>query len=488
MRLLPSLLPLFMIFSTAGASAATLTVGAGGTYATINAAWAKANAGDVIEVAGDATYNGSHKLSGKDGAPGKPITVRGKLVNGKRPKLTGFGPGEWDNMVVWLNASHLVFEGFEIVGKGDPNAKDYCLLHMADDVTVRDVVVHDCLHQAGLVGNDDGSGSLTLEYSEFYHNGSGLYSHQIYMATDQSAFPRSTFRMQHCYVHDGLGGNNVKSRAERNEIYSNWIEGATYHELDLIGPDTGGSANRCDSDVVGNVLIKTSEYRIARVGDDGSGASKGRFRFVGNTMVLASSTQVAIGLQGAVDSFEMFDNVIVGSSAKLYRHDEPSGTPALAGGANWVSSGISALPTEWTGTIQGADPGFVDAAKGDYRPTASSPLVGKAVSTTAATGAHAFPNPLALPAFYPPNRKLLSVGSAVARASVKSIGAWEPDSAAPADPIPVGPGPSTGTTDTSDESGCGCRTSRGGSAGWLAGLGFVLLALERRKARGAVNR
>jgi len=37
-------------------------------------------------------------------------------------------------------------------------------------------------------------------------------------------------------VHDGNGGNGVKSRAERNEIYYNWIEGSLYHELELIGP------------------------------------------------------------------------------------------------------------------------------------------------------------------------------------------------------------------------------------------------------------
>ncbi len=53
----------------------------------------------------------------------------------------------------------------------------------------------------------------------------GISAHQIYMATDESAHPGSVFRMQFCYMHDGAGGNNVKSRSERNEIYYNWIEG-----------------------------------------------------------------------------------------------------------------------------------------------------------------------------------------------------------------------------------------------------------------------
>src|ERR1041384_8237829 len=56
------------------------------------------------------------------------------------------------------------------------------------------------------------------------------------MATDETAFPGAVFRMQHCYVHDGNGGNNVKTRAERNEIYYNWIEGAAYRAVELSGP------------------------------------------------------------------------------------------------------------------------------------------------------------------------------------------------------------------------------------------------------------
>jgi hypothetical protein len=47
------------------------------------------------------------------------------------------------------------------------------------------------------------------------------------MATDQTAYPGAVFRMQHSYVHDANGGNNVKSRAERNEIYYNWIGAPT---------------------------------------------------------------------------------------------------------------------------------------------------------------------------------------------------------------------------------------------------------------------
>ena len=98
-----------------------------------------------------------------------------------------------------------------------------------------------------------------------HHYGRRRVAHQIRVATDEVAHPGSVFRMQHCYLHDANGGNNVKSRAERNEIDHNWIEGAVYYELELIGPEPEGSGGRLvgdlvreDSDVVGNVLRKTS--------------------------------------------------------------------------------------------------------------------------------------------------------------------------------------------------------------------------------------
>jgi hypothetical protein len=95
------------------------------------------------------------------------------------------------------------------------------------------------------------------------------------MATDELAHPGSVFRMIGCWIHDANGGNNVKSRAERNGI-----EGAYYHELELIGPDPAGgvpeATAREDSDVVGNVFVKrgaNEAFAVVRFGGDGTGQS-----------------------------------------------------------------------------------------------------------------------------------------------------------------------------------------------------------------------
>src|SRR5438128_1584994 len=82
------------------AVADTLRVGPGLTYTTIQAAVTDAKAGDVVEVQGDATYNGMIWLKDSwGGAKGNPVTIRGIPVNGKRPILTGVGSGQYENIV-----------------------------------------------------------------------------------------------------------------------------------------------------------------------------------------------------------------------------------------------------------------------------------------------------------------------------------------------------------------------------------------------------
>lgn len=454
-------IPLLFLW-TGLSDAATYQVGPGQQYTTIPAAMAVAKAGDIVEVQGNQTYTGSFLFTSNVGTAGHPVTLRGIPVNGHRPLLRGVGPGQYDNMVVYLNANHFVMESFEVVGDG--TATDYCIVHGADDVTLRDMVVHDCPHQAGLVGNDGNAGSLTLEYSEFFRNGTGDTSHQIYMATDEATYPHSVFRMQYCYVHDATGGNSVQSRAERNEIYYNWIEGAEYHELDLIGPDYGDpKLAREDSDVVGNVFIKTSQWRIARIGGDGSGDSAGRYRFANNTMVLGSLAGTAITLQQTVSTLEMYNNLIIhtGSGYQVYNVTEQLGPSAiLFGSNNWVLTGTTAIPTPWTATGMGSDPSLVAASAYDYRPAPGSPLVDQGTPITATTGTYAFPNPLPLPHFDPPVRRLLPIGGAVARqitGAAPDIGAFEqtdnPPGAAP-DPGSFASPSGTGT------SGCQCQLTR----------------------------
>jgi hypothetical protein len=416
------------------APAATYLVGPGRPYANLQAVADFLNPGDVVEVDGNATYPGGVVFE-RPGTAEAKIVIRGIRVAGNRPVLSG-----GTNTVTFATpdpdqpeegASHYVFEGFEITAGSFRG-----LYHQAHDLTVRDVRVHHCPAH-GILGADQGSGSLTLEHVEVDHCGNGSSQHQIYVATDEVHRPGSVFRMVHCYVHDGTGGNNVKSRAERNEIAYNWIEGAFYHELELIGPDPGGAPDgwsegmaREDSDVVGNVLWKRNDFFVARVGGDATGQSNGRYRFVHNTLV--AGTSAVFRIFDGIQSIEMHDNVFFredGAALNLLRTAEAEWTDGvqIAGRANWVRTGSANVPSQWTGTLYGTDPGLSDLAGGDPRPAAGSPLLDAAETDLAGPSGFPFPDPEFPALFHPPLRAVGLPGQEPPRAFDCSpdVGAYE---------------------------------------------------------------
>jgi len=402
----------------------TFQVGPGKPYANLQAVASTLQPGDVVQVAGNVTYVGGVRLT-KSGTATNKIRIVGVPVNGKRPVLSG------GTNTIEFAANHLVFEGFEITG-----GTSRCVYHHGHEITIRDSVIHDCPAH-GILGADTGAGSLTLEYSEVYRSGSGDRLHQIYMATDETAYPGAVFRMQHNYVHDANGGNNVKSRAERNEIYYNWIEGAYYHELELIGPDgQSESLKREDSDVVGNVLYQgytTRSHYPIRIGGDGTGQTHGRYRFVNNTVVLGNaSTAAAFRIFDGIESVEMHNNALFrqgGGPVKVFIDSDAEWKNGrqIAGRNNWVTTGSSAIPTTWTATRQAASPGFVNVAGRDLTPTSTSSLRDAGTSTFASAPGYVFPSPLMAAAIEPPRHAVTTVGSALPRVNVAAvdIGAYE---------------------------------------------------------------
>ena len=85
------------------------------------------------------------------------------------------------------------------------------------------------------------------------------------------------FRMQHCWVHDENGGNNVKSprRAQRDLLQLDRGRALPRARADRPRPGrrrAGETMAREDSDVVGNVLVrKATPFYVVRIGGDGTG-------------------------------------------------------------------------------------------------------------------------------------------------------------------------------------------------------------------------
>ncbi|MDI1447710.1 right-handed parallel beta-helix repeat-containing protein [Polyangium sp. 6x1] len=406
-----------VISSGSLAHAATYQVGPGKSYPDLASVASRLAPGDVVEVEGDASYPGDVRLR-KSGAPGAKITIRGVRKNGKRPVFRG------GKNTVQIDGNHYVLEGLDITG-----GSFRCVFNHADDVTIRDSVVHDCPAH-GILGADTESGSLTLQYVEVHHAGEGERKHPIYVATDERMYPDAVFRMEHCYVHDGNGGHNVKSRAGRNEIYSNWIEGAKFHELELIGSEEfPENVLREDSDVVGNVLRKRNDFPVVRLGGDGAGQTNGRYRFVNNT-ILAGSKAV-FRLYDGLESLEAHNNVffrVGGGAVTLFRDRDAKwsrGHAILGGSNNWITSG-SDVPDVWVHTLQGNDPVFVDPSGAKPVPAANSPLRDAGNTYPQSPAAAPFTEPLRIPVDSPPLAGNGSLGRSLGRTDGRiDIGALE---------------------------------------------------------------
>ncbi len=412
--------------------AATFLVGPGRPHTTLNQLFDDAaidlNGGDLVLV-DYAEYNGGNIIlrSNDGGAPGNRLTIRGvRDAQGRRPVLRG-----GTNTIEFRLANHVVFEGFEVTGTGDTQTGTFrCIYHHSHDVVIRDVLVRDCPRN-GVLGADTDSGSLTIEFSEIRNAGSRDFNHAIYMSTDQVVYPGSVFRLQYSHVHDSRfddnvnGGNLIKSRAERNEIYYNWLEDAFQHELELIGPDPDGVASswtqslvREDSDVVGNVIVHTSATPfVIRVGGDGTsgtGDTLGRYRFVNNTIVgRGSATTLSMfRTHFGILSLHLHNNVLWregNGTLRVWREETPTNWVngvQIAGSHNWIKTGATFVPAALTNTLFGADPGFGDLGSLNLVPNASSPLLDSATSSTAPPTD--FVNPLAVPMQHPSRPSVLA--------------------------------------------------------------------------------
>lgn len=394
----------------------TYNVGPSREYKNLQMIANKLKPGDTVLVDGDYIYDGGIIFT-QYGTTEQPITISGVKVNGKQPVIKG------GRSSIHLGAANYVFEGFEIM-----EALNTGIRHQADNVIVRDCIIHDC--PDGILSHDVCSGNITVEYCELYKNGEGLHKHQLYMATDENRYPGSVFRLQHCYIHDSTGGNTVKSRCERAEIYYNWIENSYYHALDIIGPDpeynpTDEDLKREDCDIAGNVFI-SSNFSIARIGGDGTGQSNGRVRFAGNTFIFKEGSGLsAIRAMFKLESVEMYNNVFYspnGCENMVFSAEQlkwSTGSRKVYGSYNFVRN-LSDIPEEWSNTIIGDDPGFLSLEDYDLKPSDNSPLLNAGDPSVSTNSEFPIPSPLKA-LMYVPQRKKLALGKLLPREMGKGL-------------------------------------------------------------------
>jgi hypothetical protein len=360
-QLVSSLTPL-LLAAALPASAATLSVGPGKTYATPCKAIAVAKSGDVVEITGNTTYSGDVcTISASN------ITIRG--VNG-RPKINANGKYAASKGTWVVGGNNVTVDNVEMYGAKVPDRNGAALRLEGTNFTLRTSFLHD--NENGILSNPNTSSAITVEYSEFGHNGYGTgQTHNLYIGNVGSL----TFRYN--YSHDANVGHNLKSRARVNMIaynrFSSLAAGQTgstaagkpSYEIDL--PNAGSSY------IIGNVIEQpaaNSNPNMVAYGEEGATNPAQDLYVVNNTFLndAGSGTYVLIGT-GVTKAALLQNNIF--------------------GGVGTVTNQAAAVQkTNYRATA----PAFVDRANYDLRPV-SNVLVVNAASAPgyAASGVSLYP-------------------------------------------------------------------------------------------------
>jgi hypothetical protein len=328
------------------ASAATLSVGPGKTYAKPCAAIAAAKDGDVIEITGNTTYSGDVCYITRNN-----LTIRG--VNG-RPKIDAAGKNAGGKGIWVVGGNNLTVDNVEMYGANVPDANGAAFRLEAAGFTLRNSFLHD--NQNGILANANLNSDVLIEYTEFGHNGAGDgQSHNLYIGHVKSL----TFRYN--FSHDANIGHNLKSRADTNMIAYNRFSslnagetgstaaGRPSYEIDL--PNAGTSY------IIGNIIqqpASNSNPAMVAYGEEGATNAGSDLYVVNNTLL---------------------NDYASGGTFLFVSGKVP--TPALV--QNNIFGGIGTFSTQ-TSTIdktnfRSASPNFVNRAAYDLHPVGSAMVI-----------------------------------------------------------------------------------------------------------------
>ncbi len=349
----------------AGASvrAATYQVGPTRPYRTVGSLPAL-QAGDNVEV-DPATYNEVKRWTA-GGTAAQPVTVRG--VGSTRPVFdatgrTVDGAMPHPRAVFQVEADYITLENLEFRNARNGDNGAGVRVTSGNNVTVRNCRIATC--DMGIMC--DNNSNLLVEASEICSNGTSLYdgySHNFYLG-GRSA------RIQFCYIHDSLYGQNFKTRGHYTELLYNYIADSQDGELGLVDSTETAAANS-HAVMIGNVVIsrpRLSGYnsgRFIQFGQDSGGQHNGTLFAFNNTFIAGDGRIQFLSANAGGATIMAHNNVFYGS-------DKIVGTlgGGITGSNNWVQSTAAVPPTFYASTT-GSDPGFVNRLARDLHLAASS--------------------------------------------------------------------------------------------------------------------
>jgi hypothetical protein len=404
-----------LVLCAAAASAATYEVGPGRALETVGAVpWARLEAGDTVLIHWREEPYREKFVICRQGAAGKPITVRGVPgPDGRLPVLHGedavTAPGlrygneprgfikiggastPADTMPRYIVVENLEIRSarppFKFTGAGgsvssyaDNAAAMY--IEKGEDIKVRNCILRDSGNGLFIGSLDTApTRNVLIEGNHIFDNGNEgrIYEHNSYTEAVGIVFQFNRYGP----LREGAGGNNLKDRSAGLVVRFNWIESGN-RQLDLV--DAGGNAlvngdpSYRETFVYGNILVEpdgAGNRQIVHYGGDSTsqdGYRKGTLFFYHNTIVSTRTDRTTLlRLSTADERCDARNNIIFATAAgNTVSLLDASGT--LDFGYNWIKpawlrsfSNPGAAVNRTGELIETADPQFVGLAQQDFR-------------------------------------------------------------------------------------------------------------------------
>ena len=288
---------------------ATLTVGTGQQYSTIASAINASHDGDVVQVQAGTYTNDFATINTKISLVGVGGMVK-MVATGNIPNDKG----------ILIANTDVTIDHFEFSGAKGPSGNDAGIRYQGGNLVVTNSYFHD--NQNGILANPVANGTITIDNSEFDHNGAGDgYTHNLYVGE----IARLT--ITDSYFHDAVVGNQIKSRAAETLISNTRIYDNSGNASWSIDLPNGGKA------VLTNNVIEQ--------GVNGQ-----------------NSNIVSFGVEGNLksgSSLTMTDNIVINDMGRGALVVSAGGAPASVTGTQiWNGSGgttsMSASGVTYTGT------------------------------------------------------------------------------------------------------------------------------------------
>ncbi|MFC3461183.1 MULTISPECIES: hypothetical protein [Massilia] len=354
----------------APAAAATLSVGAGKTYATPCKAFAAAKTGDLIEIQA-ATYSGDVCA-----ISASKLTIRG--VNG-RPQINAAGKSYGGKGIWVVRGNDITIDNVEMFGAKVADKNGAALRLEGTDFTLRNSFLHD--NENGILSGANTASTVTIEYTEFGRNGYGDgYSHNLYIGKVAKLYFRYNFS------HDANVGHNLKSRALYNMIAYNRFSS-------LRSGETGSTAagkpsyeinvpNGGTTYIIGNVIMQPASNNnpaMVSYGEEGVGDRKTDLYVINNTFVNDESSRgTFVTIRNAATPAKLINNIFSGGGTVTGQASAVQQTNYRSVSGDFVNKAAYDLrPASGTQIVNaGSNPGSSDGglslkATASYKHTAS---------------------------------------------------------------------------------------------------------------------